>query len=130
MKKKRRISLLLPLGLLLLAGALAGLLSVPSVTQYVFLPGNRKPAELVQGLQSMEKELGDAYTGLTLYASQAGAVLSVNGGTSEDSVTLYRTAPRYFELCPRAFRSGRPLSRGDSADQAREERRYLINNEG
>lgn len=110
MKHRIRISLVLILGLLLIAAGLIGLAAVPGLVQYAFpMPAESSPDPLQQ-LESLRASLKDVFPALTLHSVRSGASLTA-GSASRNDVALYGIAPGWHEVCPVRMLSGRPVSR-------------------
>ena len=119
---KRKFSWLTVPGLLLLMAGLIGLYSGPEISQYVFLPGGEgtKYGEL---LSETEKKWEGSIPAGSLHGLVSGVSLTA-GNRSEGEVTLYETMGGFFEIYPRRFRTGRPLTRGDAG------KRVIVLDEG
>ncbi len=113
MKQKKRISLVLLAGILLLGIGLAGLLTGPELVQYAFLPGQAKPAELLEGFTAAGTALSEAFPRLTLHGVKNGVTLT-GGERSRNDVCLYLTGPGWNDVYPRVYRSGRPVAGADA----------------
>ena len=96
-------------GLILILAGLIGLYRGPEISQYVFLPGQADYAALLAGT---EEKWDGAFPAVSLHGAAEGVSLSA-GAQSVGNVTLYETMGGYFEVYPRQFSAGRPLTRGD-----------------
>lgn len=126
--KRFRFSFLLLLGLVLLAAGLLGLSRGPALTQYAFLPPS-DPAELLNSFSQLQKNLAESWPVMTIHGQKSGVTLTAEKpsagsgggvrapGASQNDVTLYLTGPRWSEVYPRAFVTGRPLSALDSLEK-------------
>jgi len=118
MKKRFSFSVLLTAGILLLCAGLIGLLTVPSLTQYAFLPGQNRDLSLSQMLEKARDSMGESFPLLTLHGQKSGVTLTAND-TSVNDVCLYLTGSRYPELYPRNYPAGRPVSGIDAEKKDR-----------
>ncbi len=109
MRKQIRIPWLAAAGVLLIIAGLAGLFSGPEISQYAFLRGDSKPEEI---LKQAEEKWTDIFPSLSLHGAAEKISLSA-GERSLGEITLYETMGSFFEIHPREFSLGRPLSRGD-----------------
>lgn len=109
--RRFRLSIVLPLGLAMLIAGIIGLSTGPAVLQYAFLP----PADQT-GLLSSFSDLRTAQEAsfplMTLHGQKSGVTLSV-GSKSQNDVMLYLTGPSWYEVYPRRYLCGRPISRMD-----------------
>ena len=112
MKRKIPFSLLALLGILLVGAGLFGLWNGPNLCQYVYAPGSVPAGEI---LEKMEKAMEGAAGGISLHATSDGINLTAAGGGQGD-IHLIQTAGSYTEIYPRAWHSGRPISRADAAE--------------
>ena len=106
MKQKKRIPWLTLLGILMILGGLAGLFTGPSVSQYVFLPGEIDGAAL---LKTADEKFEGAFSATSLHGVTEDVSLKA-GETSQGEITLYQTLGDYFHVYPRTFAAGRPLA--------------------
>lgn len=111
--KKHRLSCLFFLGLLLIAGGLIGLYRGPEISQYAFLPGKTEAQEI---LTQAEKKWTGSFPAVSLHGWVENVSLTA-GDRTQGEVTLWETMGGYFEIYPRRFVLGRPLSRGDGTDR-------------
>ncbi len=109
MSRRRRISWLTALGLLLALAGVIGLYSGPEISQYAFPAGGKDPAEL---LSRAEDKWGNEFPTLSLHGTAEKTSVSTEQA-ARDELILTETAGGYFEIYPRRFVSGRPLTRGD-----------------
>ena len=96
-------------GILMMLAAWAMLWGEPEICQYAFLPG-RDPAG--PRLAEAEERWAGSFSATALHGTAEEVSLSA-GEQNVGEITLYEVAGGYFELYPRRFVSGRPLSRGD-----------------
>ena len=108
MSKKKRFPWLTALGVLLTLIGLAGLYSGQEISQYVFLPGEADYEKLLD--QATQKWAG-AFETVSLHGV-AEQVSLTSERTSQGEITVYETAGGYFEIYPRAFSAGSPITRG------------------
>ena len=113
MKKKRRISWLAIPGMILVLAGLIGLYSVPEVSQYAFLPAGGDYNEL---LARAEEKWADAFPAISLHGTAEEMTMKA-GSSTRSEITLIEAAGGYFEVYPRPFAAGRPLSRGDGKNR-------------
>ncbi len=113
MKEKLRLPWGTVLGLLLVVAGLAGLYSGPEMSQYVFLPGSE---DYGTSLARAEEAWGNAFSAVSLHGTAEGVSLTAGNG-SGDGITLCEVMGGYFEVYPRRFSAGRPLTRGDGKDR-------------
>ena len=113
MERKLRFSFLLLAGILLLGAGLAGLLSVPDVMQYAFLPPSGKDVSMLEQYDEAMKTMAEAFPKLTLHGVRSGAGLK-GGGKEQGGISLYSTGPSWNEVYPRRILKGRPIVRVDS----------------
>ena len=113
MRQKKRISLVLLAGILLLGAGLAGLLTGPELIQYAFLPGQTGTAELLEQYAAAGSALAEAFPRLTLHGMKNGVTLTA-GDRSRNDVCLYVTGPGWQDVYPRVCRSGRPIAAADA----------------
>ncbi len=96
-------------GILLMLAAAGMLRSIPEICQYAFLPGKDLAGPR---LAAAEESWTGSFSATALHGTAEGVTLS-RGERSVGDVTLYEISGGYFEVYPRKFASGRPLSRGD-----------------
>ena len=109
MSKMRRIHVLLPLGCLLVAAALIGLMRTPKLLQYAFLPDGE--LGLYAGkLEEAAEEIGGTSGAITLHGVRQGCQISAENGGSESDISLYMVSARWFEAYPLRMRAGGILS--------------------
>ena len=113
MKRKKGFSLVLLAGAALLLAGLIGLAGVPKLTQYAFLPPAEGERNLSENLESLRGALGEEFPMTVLHGQKSGVTLTA-GSVSENDVLLYQTGPSWQEVYPRAFVSGRPVSREEA----------------
>ena len=113
MKRKRRISLILAAGILLLATGLIGLQSVPDLAQYAFMPAEEKTGETLARFNSLCAALSESFPRITLHGIKTGVTLSA-GDLSRNDISLYLTGPGWNDVYPRRFLSGRPIAGADA----------------
>ncbi len=118
MKHRFVFSLLLVLGLLLLAAGLAGILSGPDLLQYAFRPPESRDTSMSHTLEKARETMGDAFPVLTLHGQKSGAVLTA-GDSSVSDVCLYMAGASWNEVYPRNYPAGRPISGLDAEQKAR-----------
>ena len=118
MKHRFVFSLLLVLGLLLLAAGLAGILSAPDLLQYAFRPPESRDTSMSHTLEKARETMGDGFPVLTLHGQKSGAVLTV-GDNSVSDVCLYMAGASWNEVYPRNYSAGRPISGVDAEQKAR-----------
>ena len=114
MKKKRRISWLVIPGMTLVLAGLIGLYSVPEVSQYAFLPAGGDYNEL---LARAEEKWADAFPAVSLHGTAEEMTMKAGSSSTRSEITLIEAAGGYFEVYPRPFAAGRPLSRGDGKNR-------------
>ena len=110
MKTGRKIPWAALPGLLLILFGLIGLYRVPKISQYVYLPGKTEDAQV---LAAAEEKWDGAFDAVSLHGTAEQTSLTA-GSRSRGEVTLYEILGGYFEVYPRRFTAGRPLSRGDA----------------
>ena len=119
MARKRRIHLLIPLGCLIAAVALAGLMGTPRLIQYAFLPRDELTV-YIEKMESFDRALDGAASVTALHGVKADVSLSVGDGAGESGVTLYMVGARWNEAYPRPMIAGEPLSPASIAGRAKE----------
>ena len=110
MRRKLRVNILCLLGVLLTIAGVAGMLDGPNVSQYAALPPE---GDLLGPLEKMETAWEDTSRPVSVHETTGGISLTA-GAKSQDDVNLYQVGGNFFQVYPRTFVSGRPLSRGDS----------------
>lgn len=100
-------------GLLLVLFGLIGLYSGPERCQYVFLPGE---TDYASRLSEIETKWDGAFSEVSLHGTAENVSLTA-GSQSQGEITLHEVMGSYFQVCPRRFVSGRPLSRGDAGQR-------------
>ena len=109
MTKKRRIHWLIPLGCLLAAVALVGLMGTPRLIQYALLPGDEL-SSYIDRVEDVTRALDGAAEIVTLHGIKNGAPVSVDEGAAESDVALYMVGARWNEAYPRRMTDGECLS--------------------
>ena len=109
MTRKRRIHWLIPLGCLLAAVALVGLMGTPRLIQYAFLPGDEL-SSYIDRVEDVTRALDGAAEIVTLHGIKNGAPVSVDEGAAESDVALYMVGARWNEAYPRRMTDGEYLS--------------------
>ena len=115
MRKKKHFPILTVFGILLLLAGLIGLYSGPEISQYVFLPDSGT-GDYREKLAAAEERWEGAFPAISLHGT-ADQVSLTTSGRSQGEVTLYEVQEGYFEVYPRRFTAGRPLSRGDRGNR-------------
>ena len=113
MKRRKRISLVLAAGILVLAAGLIGLQTVAGLEQYAFLPCGEKTAETLARFETVRTALAEAFPRLTLHGTKNGVTLT-SGTLSQNDVCLYLTGPGWSDVYPRRMISGRPIMGADA----------------
>ena len=113
MKKKKRISVILLAGILLLGAGLIGLQTTPGLIQYAFIPGSGTAADTQSQYETVRNTLAEAFPRLTLAGVRNGVTLTA-AGLSQNDVCLYRTGAEWHDVYPRRMLSGRMITGADA----------------